>query len=103
MKAKNTCEVQIKTGEFEFINVKLTGSPEDAVNKFLELRGEWSRATRGPDRKEWNRILDKYLLGEGISETDHTSLSETQKWLLHELDKSNARLSAKGATAPKDY
>lgn len=41
--------------------------------------------------KEWNRILDKYLDGGGITEEEHASLSRQQRELLHELDKADAR------------
>lgn len=87
---------QIKTGEFEYIMFEGEGmSHTEAVKNYNDLKAtfEESQVLKSElPRKEWNRILDKYLRGEGISESDHALLGKAQSWLLHELDKSQNRI-----------
>ncbi len=87
---------QIKTNDFEFIAVELEGiSHDEAVKNFNDLKSSWEQSQvlkSELPRKDWNKILDKYLRGEGISETDHALLGKAQQWMLHELDKSRTRM-----------
>ena len=49
----------------------------------------------GLNPKEWNDALDKYRLGQGISEPEHAKMSGTQKWVIHEIDKSDTRIKGR--------
>ncbi len=46
-------------------------------------------------RDEWNNCLDKYRNDISLSSEEHERMDERQKWMIHELDKSDARLEVK--------
>ncbi len=86
--------VQIKTDDFELISQEFDADmdAEAAVRAYMDLRRSFKQAVGGLERQAWNRVLDAYRKDEGISAEIMEHLSDTQKWMLHELDKSDERL-----------
>lgn len=46
----------------------------------------------GLGKKEWNRVLDRYIKKGGMTSDEGAGMDEKQKWLIHELDKAFARI-----------
>ena len=84
-------ELQIRTGDFEYILEKFEGTTEDAVTAFRELKHAWDGGA-GLTQKEWNECLDRYRKGKGMSSDSHERMNKVQQWMIKELDKSNNRL-----------
>jgi hypothetical protein len=74
---------------------ELTGEAIDTViHDYNRAMGQ-IKANDGLPQKDWNKVLDLYRQGHGISEVNHAKLGKAQSWLLHELDKSDSRFAAK--------
>lgn len=90
--------VQIKTADFEYISQEFNADMEagKAVEAFLDLRRVWQERTQTKlTRKEWNDLVDGYLHGKSVLTSDFEKMNDTQKWMLHELDKAFSRIKPK--------
>lgn len=86
-------EIQIKTGDFEYINQKFYGlTAAEAVEKYDELKLKHALSD-GLPVKEWNAIVDKYLTGGKILNGDFERMNGAQRWFIHEIDKSFNRIN----------
>lgn len=96
-------EVQIRTGDFEYINIPVGGDTEAAVQAFNDLKMAFkaSEANKeGLPQKEWNKCLVGYLKGQGCKPEEHERMSKAQQWMLHELDKAFTRIKREEGGLP---
>ena len=98
-------EVQIRTGDFEYINIPVGGDAEAAVQAFKGLKTAFTASEAnqaGLPQKEWNRVLVGYLKGSGCKPEEFERMSKAQTWMLHELDKAFTRMKREegGFAAP---
>lgn len=94
VKCFNSGEVQIKTGDFEYINVKLTGSPQDFVNKFRELKTEWE-LSKGLPAKEFDQFIQRMMEGDDNHIDQMEQMNELQKWAMQVVKRSLKRIEYK--------
>lgn len=83
--------VQIKTADFEFIALEGEMDTEQAVQAYKDLCVAY-KGSEGLPRVEWNKVLDRYARGEGMSEDEMMRLSKAQAWWIKEYDKLLSRI-----------
>lgn len=91
----NPGEVQIKTGDYEYINIKMHGSPEDFVNKFRELKMHWE-LSKGLSAKEFDQFIQNQLEEGGHNHIeDLERMNELQKWAMQVVKRALKRIEYK--------
>jgi hypothetical protein len=76
---------------YAYIEVDTEGNAQEIVAAYNEVNEAYWGQNEGLPAKEWNEALDSYLAGKGISPDQHEKMSEKQKWMIHEIDKSKKR------------
>src|SRR3990167_10394759 len=85
--------IRVPTGlDYAYIEIQAEGTVEGLVGAYRSLQGALKVGV-GLETKEWNRVLDKYLKGEGMETDVGERMDEQQKWLIHEIDKANNRIN----------
>lgn len=84
--------LRFPTKEYAFIELKVSDTLEGILSvsrgfQNMIVGGE------GLQPREWNKVLDTYREGSGISEETLSKLNKAQMWLIHEIDKSDQRLN----------
>ncbi len=90
----NSGEVQIKTGDFEYINIKLTGGPKDFVEKFRELKQEWE-LSKGLPAKEFDQFIQRMMEGDDNHIDQMEQMNELQKWCMQVVKRAYNRIEYK--------
>ena len=80
----------IATGQYEFLEVELEGTAEEAVVAYRELQDEYNNETELPS-KEWNTWLDNFLKGKVGTADQWGRMSFIQKKVIDEIRKSLKR------------
>lgn len=80
--------------EYEYIEITLDNEPEAVLEAYRVFK-RVLKVGPGLETKEWNQVLDKYRKGNGMSPEVHERMSDQEKWMIHELDKSNSRIKIK--------
>lgn len=89
--------LRIPTDEqYAYVEIDVTGTPSEILEQYNTLTG-LVKANDGLPVKEWNAIVDAYLLGNGMTVDGHEGMGKAQVWFIHELDKAFGRLKAKEA------
>lgn len=82
--------IRVPTDEYAYVEITLEDTPEAILSAYNEFKGVF-KANVGLPTKEWNAVLDRYGK-EGSMEADvFPTLGAAQAWMIHELDKMNAR------------
>lgn len=90
--------IRIPTTQFAYLQFEFEGTPEEAIEEHNRIIKLYNNENAGLDQKEWNKLLDKYILT-GVMESDEGErMSEKQSWMVHELDKSSSRVNRSGDT-----
>lgn len=86
--------IHVKTGDFEFIETEVEGGVEDALMEHKRLTTAILEPNTGLPTKEWNQALDYYMIHGSLESSDiHERMSPGQVRMIHELDKSAARIN----------
>ncbi len=93
---------QIKTADFEYIEIECEGTMESIVESHKALQGMWKAQEAGLPVKEFNSVLDQYRAGKGMSPDVHERMNKAQQWLIHEIDKSDMRMEANRLVSEKN-
>lgn len=90
-------KVHIAVGQYEFVEVDYD-SPEEARQGYEEVKKAFSEPQNIPSlaTKDWQRVLDAYLVENRVEEEDYTRMSDKQRLLINEIKKSLNRVAAKG-------
>lgn len=93
-------KVRIPLAQYSYMEYDFEGTPEEAIyeinyqiknyNTSLEAHN-----TPGLTPKDWQRCLDTYLITNGITEEDLTTMSDRQRLLINEIKKSLSRIKNK--------
>lgn len=84
--------IRIPTKDYAYIEAEVEGTSEQLVAQHDELY-RVAHGGFGLDTKAWNALLDKYLKKGGMEADSFAELSKEQAWMIHELDKANARIN----------
>ena len=87
---------------FGFAETEIEGSYADAYFAY-KLLSEAFRPSAGLPRVEWNKIVDKLLLGDSMEAEQFERFDDYQKKCYHEIEKSMARLQAKEGVEGKHF
>lgn len=87
---------RIPTTDYAYIEVveDKEYTPKAIVERFRELQRAYNGGF-GLEAKEWNKLLDNYLLEKGMPSDKFVELDVQQAWMIHELDKAKSRISNK--------
>lgn len=80
------------TEQFAYIEIEAEGSAESLKSQYNAFE-RLLKVGVGLDTKEWNKVLDVYRSGHGMSEEVMGRMNKAQQWLIHELDKSDMRIN----------
>lgn len=84
--------LRIPTVQYGYMDVEFEGTPEEAIEEHNRIIRLYNGGF-GLDKKEWNKLLDTYLKGEGMDSNLMEKLDERQSWWIHEFDKASARIN----------
>lgn len=88
-------QLRIPTEEqYAYIEVSVEDTPENIVSAYREFTN-LIKPKPGLPKEKWNKVLDGYLRHGGMTSDDGAELGKAQEWMIHELDKSMARIGAK--------
>jgi hypothetical protein len=88
--------LRIPTSEqYAYIEIHHKGTLKSLLEAYSELTA-MVKVGAGLESVEWNQMLDKYRQGKGMSADQMERMNSAQKWLIHQLDKSDERLKTKG-------
>lgn len=99
MKDKQTLQkatLRVPTAEqYAYIELHVEDTPEGILEAYNRITGLVKAQENGLPQKEWNELLDNYLLGKGIPADMGEKMGKAQSWLIHEFDKAQARLASR--------
>ena len=84
--------LRVPTVEYGFIEEEFEGTADAAYERFNELLGI-CRGGVGLPGKEWTKVLDKYLAGEGCTPEEYYKMNKEQQLLISEIKKAFRRLN----------
>ena len=90
--------LHIKIGDFEYVELDLSGeaSPEQVKEYYQQYSQPFQNGAGLPD-DEWREAVDRYRIENKMDVQKHERMSQRQKWMVHEIDKSNTRLAYKAS------
>ncbi len=90
-------QLQIRTGDFEYIMQECEADANEAVAAFKALKEAWAPKP-GLAPKVWNDCIDSYMAtGTLVSGTElYVEMNEKQQFFFQELKKHNKRANYKG-------
>ena len=93
---KTPYKVHLAIGQYEFVEVDaISADNAKELNDEVKIAFQEAENGSGLNVKDWQRVLDTYLLENRISEADYTGMSDRQKLLINEIKKSLARIKSK--------
>jgi hypothetical protein len=85
---------RISTGEYEYLEIQEeVSSVEQAIELHNQATSAYKSLDGGLDQKEWNKALDGYITNGTMPSDVGERMNKAQSWLIHELDKSSARIN----------
>ncbi len=92
---KYKASIRLTTGpEYEYIELSVEDEPEAILETYKTFR-RILNVGPGLETKVWNKVLDNYRKGKGMDVELHEQMSDEEKWMIHELDKSDSRIKNK--------
>lgn len=99
-------EIRIPTTQYGYINIIVDPKDgydlENIIGLHNEAVKEYADSLKTPENapglniRDWQRVLDTYLLENRIEEEDYTGMSDKQRGLINEIKKGLSRIKAKG-------
>lgn len=88
--------LRVPTAEpYAYIELHVEDTPEGILEAYNLITGLVKAQENGLPQKEWNELLDNYILGKGMPEHMVEKMGKAQAWLIHEFDKATARIASK--------
>lgn len=87
----------IPTEQYGFVEIEHDDCNAERVAEEYALYSKafQSKPENTLPKKEWNDALDRYRLGNGMEVDIMERMNEVQKWVIHELDKSDSRIKGR--------
>lgn len=103
-------EIRIPTTQYGYVNINVgVTKSNDGINTLMKLHNQAIQAyqdslktpsvepeiTTGLNVKDWQRVLDTYMVEGSIQEEDLSAMSDKQKGLINEIKKSINRIKSR--------
>ncbi|HLH93562.1 MAG TPA: hypothetical protein VKW08_00445 [Xanthobacteraceae bacterium] len=84
--------IRIPTEQYAFIEIETeVTSSEEALNEYRALKKLYQVGS-GLAPKDWNRVLDRYLWGDGsMHSEEYAAMNENQQTIIQEIKRSKKR------------
>lgn len=93
--------IRIPLAQYSYIEYEFDGTPFQAVAEHNTMLRYYQESLKEPEiqlglsTKDWQRVLDTYMVEGSILEEDLDGMSEKQKGLINEIKKSINRIKSK--------
>ena len=87
--------IHVPVEQYGFIEAEFD-TVHGAIQGYQEVKRAWDKPeSTGLDTKNWQRVLDTYLVSNSMYEEDMNDMSDRQRLLINEIKKSLNRIKAK--------
>ncbi len=90
--------VRIPTAQYAYIEAEIEATdPVEAIRLHNTIQKEYNASLTNKElsTKEWNGVLDRYLIENKIASDDYEKLSNDERIVLNEIKKSLVRIASK--------
>lgn len=80
-------KIHIKTGEYEFVEADVEGTPNEVADYYIELKDALTGG-EGLNQLEWAKVRNHYANTGEIEPEDHERCNKLQRYILGQFKKS---------------